>query len=624
MKKYISVCLSALLTFLISCDDSFLDRLPIDEETEFTAFTNYENFKKYAWGFYNESKDHPTKGLMSYQSYPHSGDVSDMMYYAMNTQGRWDYKGGFDWVYGTTSPSNISATAWNFDFIRRINIMLDKIDGSQMTDKDKEHWRSIGYFFRAYAYFELLKNYGDLPWLEHSLKTNDGNIIYGKKDSRELVANNMLQNLQYAEKNIYPDGDGTNTVNLNVVRAFISRFGLWEGTWRKYHGSVDGVDGAKYLEASVKASQELIDQNLGLVANYDDVFNSESLENEKSILLYRVYVPNEEGKGHDLTVRTRGELFFEATKKLVEQYLCNDGRPISTSPKYDGDASVYDEFRNRDHRLYYTVCPPYKVNVNKDLDSWEYTGIPQEQEYIDLMNNLVRTTSKSGENGKIFPLGTDQFIARIPNIQAVNVAGTPTQTGYYFYKYYNSHAGYKQSQRQGTDAPIFRMGEVLINHAEAMFELGRFNQAVADATINKLRTRAGVAAMVVSNINQGFDLYRDADVDPVLWEIRRERCVELIGSGFRYHDIKRWKKGTYMNQQPVGVKLEDDLASYSEKDAKILIGMRYNGSDNARYKNCATYVEKPTPGWDDKYYLFPIPIKQTTLNENLDQNPGWN
>jgi SusD family. len=619
MKKYISYFVLALLTYLTSCDDSFLNRLPVDKETESTVFTTYDNFKKYAWRFYNS-----TNGLISYQSYPYDGDVSDMMYYAMNTQGRWNYKGGFDWVFGTTAPSNISAAAWNFDYIRQVNIMLDNIDGSQMTVEDKEHWRSVGYFFRAHAYFELMKNYGELPWLEHVVATNDGNIIYGKKDSRELVANNILTNLQYAEKHIYTNGDGTNTVNSNVIKAFISRFGLWEGTWRKYHGSVDGIDGTKYFEASVKASQELIDQNLGLVANFDDVFNSESLADEKSILLYRVYVPNEADKGHDLTVRIRGELQFEATKKLVEQYLCNDGRPVSTSPKYDGDASVYDEFRNRDHRLYYTICPPYKVNVPTSLDSWEYTGVPEEQEYIDLMNNLVRTTSKSGENGKIFPLGTTQFIARIPNIQTVSVAGSPTQTGYYFYKYYNSFPGYNLSQRQGTDAPIFRMGEVLVNHAEAMFELGRFNQSVADATINKLRKRVEVADMVVNDINADFDLYRDADVDPVLWEIRRERCSELIGSGFRYHDIKRWKKGTYMNERPVGVKLEDDLARYTEEEVEILKGMRYDGSDKARYKNCATYVEKPNPGWDDKYYLLPIPQKQTVLNENLSQNPGWN
>lgn len=200
----------------------------------------------------------------------------------------------------------------------------------------------------------------------------------------------MLENLLYAEEHINEKGDGDNTVNPNVVRAFISRFGLYEGTWRKYHGSVDNVDGTKYLEASVKASQKLIDQNLGLMADYDDVFNSSSLKGQSSILLYREYLENESGKGHDLTQRTTGERLYEGSKKLVEQYLCADGRPISTSTVYDGDNTVYDEFRNRDLRLYYTICPPYKVTVSTDLSHWEYTGNAVEREYMDLMGKLSK------------------------------------------------------------------------------------------------------------------------------------------------------------------------------------------------------------------------------------------
>lgn len=628
MKNYITRCMCACFVALMcftSCDDDFLDRVPVDKETEPTVFTTYDNFKKYAWGFYTAPKDDAANGLNAYQAYPQEGDVSDMLYYSANTQGTWNYKGGFSWVFDLIAESNISSSAWNFNYIRRVNILLDNIDGSQMDENDKKHWRGVGYFFRAHAYFELMKNYGDLPWLEHVVGTDDNGTLYGGRDSRELVANNILENLKYAEQNIYEKGDGDNTVNKNVVRAFISRFGLWEGTWRKYHGSVDGVDGTKYLEASVAASQNLIDQNLGLVAHYDDVFNSLSLAGEKSILLYRAYKENEStDKGHNLCSQTRGDLTFEATKKLAEQFLCADGRPISTSSEYDGDASVYDEFRNRDYRMYYTLCPPYKVNVPADLGSWTYTDIPEEREYIDLMNDIVMKSSKSGEDGKVLPIGTESYIARMPNLTPVAVGGgIKLQTGYYMYRYYNSHLGYKSYMLEGTDGPIFRMGEVLINHAEAMFELGRFNQSVADATINKLRARAGgVVNMVVADIHAGFDTYRDSDVDPVLWEIRRERCVELIGSGFRYQDIKRWKKGEYLNAQPVGVKLESDLDSYSDADAAILREMRYSGVDNARYTNCATYMVKPV-GWVDKYYLFPIPQRQIVLNSNLIQNPGW-
>lgn len=63
---------------------------------------------------------------------------------------------------------------------------------------------------------------------------------------------------------------------------------------------------------------------------------------------------------------------------------------------------------------------------------------------------------------------------------------------------------------------------------------GLSNQNVADKTINKLRPRANVALMKVAEIDETFDPDRDQTVDPILWEIRRERIVELMGEGFRF------------------------------------------------------------------------------------------
>ena len=52
MKKiYLSACLAAFLLGGTSClNDEFLDKYPIDKETENTVFTTYDNFKMYAWG----------------------------------------------------------------------------------------------------------------------------------------------------------------------------------------------------------------------------------------------------------------------------------------------------------------------------------------------------------------------------------------------------------------------------------------------------------------------------------------------------------------------------------------------------------------------------------------------
>lgn len=138
---------------------------------------------------------------------------------------------------------------------------------------------------------------------------------------------------------------------------------------------------------------------------------------------------------------------------------------------------------------------------------------------------------------------------------------------------------------------------------------GQFSQGIADMTINKLRPRAGLPNMLVADINGAFDNKRDAGIDPVLWEIRRERRVELMGDGFRFNDLKRWKKGEYFNKQLLGAKVR-----VSDYGMGTPITLNSNGS----------VVFYPVPvGWLDKYYLEPLPSEQIQLNSNLAQTDGW-
>ena len=77
--------------------------------------------------------------------------------------------------------------------------------------------------------------------------------------------------------------------------------------------------------------------------------------------------------------------------------------------------------------------------------------------------------------------------------------------GFWVWKYYNTHTVATNANGVNTtDAPLFRIGEVMVNYAEAMCELNKFDQAAADKSINKLRARANVAKMVVNDINDAF------------------------------------------------------------------------------------------------------------------------
>lgn len=126
--------------------------------------------------------------------------------------------------------------------------------------------------------------------------------------------------------------------------------------------------------------------------NYEELFNSESLDGINGIILYKEYATSQLCHGLTRMVRT-GESQIEATKDAVDSYLCSDGHPIKNSSTYGGDKDVYAQFRNRDYRLYHTVCPPYMVSLaSASTTQWKFTDNPSEREYIDLMATISKET----------------------------------------------------------------------------------------------------------------------------------------------------------------------------------------------------------------------------------------
>jgi starch-binding outer membrane protein, SusD/RagB family len=166
----------------------------------------------------------------------------------------------------------------------------------------------------------------------------------------------------------------------------------------------------------------------------------------------------------------------------------------------------------------------------------------------------------------------------------------------------------------------------MVNHAEVAFELGKFTQDEADRSINKLRIRAFIATMVVAGIDAAFDPQRDPTVPPVLWEIRRERRIELFAEGKRFDDLRRWKKGSYLNKELLGCYIKkaelEDMRHTGANATTPFSGFALK-LDRAGDAGRISINGTPTDGWKDGFYLYPIPKNQLTMNPDLKQNPGY-
>jgi len=591
-KRFIQyIIFLGLSTSLSSCSN-LLDLDPEGTLTEQSTFTNYNNFISYAWQFYGTFPGYNV-------SIPDSEVNSDLFATAQANSTS-------DWIWQRmVVPSTSTDYKDPFIQIRSINILLDNIDqASQLSESEKKHIRSIGYFFKAYQYMDLLNKFGSAIWVEHTIDDGDKEILYGTPSDRDEIAAHILEMLSYAGENIKENGDGPNTINRKVVLALTARFGLREGTWRKYRQLKDAE---KYLRLSALAAEKILVNNIPLINNYDLLFNSESLANVNEVFLYKQYELNQ--ITHGLASRARNSAGrWDLTKKAVDMYLMKDGQTRWTSTAFDGDQSAYDEFRNRDTRLYYTIPPPYRVKMGKTNLLWEYTDNPNDREYIDLMATLSDDKHKTlpWMNWEGLILKEEPHYVDFTNGQPYSVS----YTGYRFYKFSN-----KINRIQNVDindAPIFRLGEILVSYAEAKYELDEISQQIIDQTINKLRARGGVAPLQLIAIPQ--DPTRDQSVNAILWEIRRERAVELMGEGFRFDDLRRWRKMDYA----VATKLGRYITKGVDVPANTPIPV-----ENGSTKGYISYEGKAPSPFPEYYYLYPFPSSELVQNKNLKQNEGW-
>ncbi|HTD93142.1 MAG TPA: RagB/SusD family nutrient uptake outer membrane protein [Chitinophagaceae bacterium] len=475
----------------------------------------------------------------------------------------------------TTAASNGD---WSFTNVRKANVMLERIDGVDMSDEAKNHWKGIARFFRALQYFRLVQTFGGVPFFGSVLEYSDTSQIYKPRDSRQTVMDNVLADLNFAAINLRQK-DQDNTVNKDIALALKSRVCLFEGTYRKYHTELSLPDADKFLlEAKTSAEALMASTGYTLSGNYQATYNSDNLSGNKEVLLYKRY--ETALLQHSLIAYNYSSTTMNGmTKAAVESYVATDGLPIGLSPLYQGDADIFKVVANRDKRLKLTV----------DTAFLYYNG--------HFKNSLSSSTGYRPI--KFLPADTNRL----------KTMPTAINTGI-------------------TDAPLFWLAEVYLNYAEASAELDQmgkyaFTQNDLDISVNKLRARAGVAKLeyaggqnVAVNGTGFIDPKKDADVTSLIWEIRRERRSELMMDGFRFQDLMRWKKGKYLD-------------TVFNPDSYLGAKVPANGSVRLNAQGyIMPYVAASQRSFTDpKNYLSAVPTSQILLYppsiQATMQNPGW-
>lgn len=165
--------------------------------TEENAFQSYDNFKAFMWPCYEmfSNTNIATSTTAIGRNSHYLGDVyaGYLEQRGASSQNKYAFQ---------TVTNATSGNGWNFSsFIRRINIMLSHVDDSNMTEEEKNHWKSVGYFFHSFWYMELIDRFGDVPWVDTPLD-DTSEEAYGSRMPRLEVADKVLDRLLWAESNI--------------------------------------------------------------------------------------------------------------------------------------------------------------------------------------------------------------------------------------------------------------------------------------------------------------------------------------------------------------------------------------------------------------------------------------
>ncbi|HEY0745015.1 MAG TPA: RagB/SusD family nutrient uptake outer membrane protein [Chryseosolibacter sp.] len=608
MKKH-SIILLTIAVLMGSCED-FLDRPPLTQAVDETLWTTENSARLYANSFYPNyfvgynsgfGVDYtPVRGYTFNDDLTSAGKQTGFEIQAPPSRS--------SLLEGATWLSTYAGPTWNFSWVRKSNLLLERVEkmkGVYLKDEEYLHWSAVARFFRAYEYCRLVSVFGDVPYYDHVLLENEIDEMYKDRDSRTYVMDKVYDDFVYVLANMRLSDGNVQLLNRYIAAGFISRFMLFEGTYQKYH--LGNSEKAKqYLDLAIAAGDLVITSGKwSFGSTFRALFGSESLSGNPEVLMFRAYdgtipVTHAIASYSNITESQTPS----ANLDLIKSFIVRDGQTYQNSAVTNANQfNLANLIVTRDSRF--------------------------EATFWDRPRSQAATL-----------LYADKFIDR----------EGPTYAGGTYPPRYGSSTN-------TNDAPVMRLAEVVLNWIEAKAEAATLGgtpvtQVDIDRSINAIRNRP----LDVQAIEKGVvktaplllaalptDPDRDQSVDPLLWEIRRERRMEFVFEHTRLMDIKRWKKIEYMDAAKNPDILRGPWINFQAEFPAFLVAAKrnilkvekadgtivtYNGNNAADM--VGYYIPENISNRDpfsDRVYVAPVGNNEISQYSErgytLTQTPGW-
>lgn len=484
-----------------------------------------------------------------------------------------------------SSVAPATSNEWTnyYKVIRAANNIIEKSAGVTGDAALIKRYVGEARFFRGMAYFELVKRFGNALYVNRTLTTSD-TLLYAARTARQVVIDSIYADLDFAAANCpQPDALAAaeyGRITRSASLAYKSRVALFEGTWDKFRGLGTAT---RNLQAAVAAANAVITEGKHSLYTaqgadsyfyefqYDGGANGNPIQSVTGPELNYTYATNKENiivklygqnQSNNIASHNFGRNYLDQahiapTRVIMDTYLYKDGLPQGKSA-FDTSAnqtSSLTEFRNRDPRMTMSVY-----------------------------NNTMITPSVGG---------------LIPYVAGI----TYRYRKYWIVSDWAANISF-------VNFNVLRYAEVLLNYAEATFELnGAISDGDLNLTINVLRNRAtGNDATKLPLLTNAFVTSNNLDMEK---EIRRERTVELAFEGQAYWDVLRWKTAETLLPNTILGRKYFAAENPSGTSPKLFNGYVVLEDGTNRKFN------------PERDYLWGLPTREIALSNNLGQNPNW-
>ena len=511
-------------------------------------------------------------------------------------------------ICANTVSSDPAVTALWFTLyagINRANVFLENIGKvTEISDDKRNQYIAEARFLRAFFYFTLVQNWGDVPFKENSTK-GVVNLDIPRTERQQIYDFIITEMSEAADKetggllSAEALGKQVGRVSRSAAWAMIARVYMFRaGEHFRQNRPATQEEQVTYFQKASEYAQMVMNENYhDLVVNYWDVFidlcSNEYNSTDKNESIWEVEFA---GNGTS-DARTEGR--WGNTCGLAGPDLSNNENIIG---KADPGYSYEQIFATP--KLYQL----YDANGDKERFYWNLAQF----KYVEEEKN-------TGVTGRLFRNGTKDYI--------INVLGNwgrgtysygdakvdmtdPKKPVFLNIGDYDNHTvvedqglacakfrrEYEADKKGKTftsiNFPLMRYSDVLLMIAEAENEANQAPTDLAYKCINKVRSRAGISEFVMGE--KDYASFKQA--------VKDERAMELCFELTRRHDLIRWGEFvTNMKEIPV----------------------KYNDSKTWKQINVNPVLDYFS-NVEEKYNYFPIPDQEMSVNKKItENNPGW-